>query len=55
MLHYKIHGFLCTELLVGNLFQSEVFHLRVAMKTQCFANFWKAALAPFAGFDPLTL
>ena len=38
MLHYRIHGFLGTELLVWNLFQSDVFHLRAAMKTQSFAN-----------------
>ena len=47
MLQYRIHGFLRTELLVWNLFQSEVFHLRAAMKTQCFANILKAALASF--------
>ena len=38
LLHYRIHGFLQTELLVRNPFQSEVFHLRAAMKTQRFAN-----------------
>ena len=37
MLHYRIRGF-----------QSEVFHLKAAMKTQWFANIWKVALAPFA-------
>ena len=49
MLHYRIHGFVHTELLlVGNSFQSEAFRLRAAMKTQRFANIWKAALSPFA-------
>ena len=43
MLHYRIHGFLRTDLLVRNFFQSEVFHLRAAIKTQSFANNWKAA------------
>ena len=38
MLHYRIHGFLGTELLVWNSFQSEVFHLRAAVKMQSFAN-----------------
>ena len=38
MLYYRIHGFLRTELLVRNSFQSEVLHLRTAMKTQRFAN-----------------
>ena len=48
MLHYTIHGFLHTELLVRNSFQSESSRLRAAMKTQRFVNIWKAALAPFA-------
>ena len=48
MLHYRIHGFLCTQLSVRKAFQSKVFHLRAAMKTQCFANIWKASLAPFS-------
>ena len=48
MLHYRIHDFLRTELLVWNWFKSEVFHLRAAMKTQHLPNVWKAALAPFA-------
>ena len=48
MLHYRIHGFLRTELLVRNSFESEVFHLRAPMKAQCFANIWMATLAPFA-------
>ena len=48
MLHYRIHGFLRTELLVRNSLQGEVFHVRAAMKTQRFANISKAALAPFA-------
>ena len=38
MLHYGIHGFLRTELLLRNSLQNEVFHLREAMKTQRFAN-----------------
>ena len=38
MLHYKIHSFLNTELLVWNSCQSEAFWLRAAMKTQHFAN-----------------
>ena len=38
MLHYRIHGFLHTELLVRNSFQSEAFRLRAAMKTQRLAN-----------------
>ena len=38
MLHYRIHGFLRTELLVRKAFQSYVFHLRAALRTQCFAN-----------------
>ena len=37
MLHHRIHGFLHMELLVRNLFQSEAFRLRTAMKTQRFA------------------
>ena len=48
MLHRRITDFLCSEVLVRNSFKSEVFHLRAAMKTQRFANIWKAALAPFA-------
>ena len=48
MLHYRINDFLGAEVLVSNSFQSEVFHLTAAMKTQRFANIWKAALAPFA-------
>ena len=48
MLHYRIHAFLHTELLVPNSFQSEAFRFRAAMKTQRFGNIWKAALAPFA-------
>ena len=47
MLHYRIHDFLHTELLVQNLFQSEGFRLRAAMKTQRLANVWKATLASF--------
>ena len=47
MLHYTIHGFLRAELLIRNLFQSEAFHLRAAMKTQRFTNIWKATLSPF--------
>ena len=39
MLHYRVHGFLRTELLARNSFQGEVFHLRAAMKTQGFDNF----------------
>ena len=38
MLHYRIYGFLHTELLVRNSFQSEAFCLRAAMKTQPLAN-----------------
>ena len=39
MLHYRIQGFLHTELLlVQNSFQSEGFCLRAAMKTQRLAN-----------------
>ena len=38
MLHYRIDGFLHTELLIRDSFQSEGFHLRVAMKTQRLAN-----------------
>ena len=38
MLHYRILDFLCTELLIRNSFQAEVFHLRAAIKTQHFAN-----------------
>ena len=38
MLHYRTHGFLHTELLVRNSFQSEAFRLRAAMKTQRLAN-----------------
>ena len=38
MLHYRIHGFLHTELLVRNSFQSEAFGWRAAMKTQLFTN-----------------
>ena len=38
MLHYRIHGFLHTELLVRNSFQSEAFRLRAAMKTQRLTN-----------------
>ena len=48
MLGYRIHDFLRTELLVLNSFKSDIFHLRAAMKTQRFANIWKAALSPFA-------
>ena len=48
MLNYRIHGFLHTDLLVRNSFQKEAFRLRAAMKTQCFVNILKAALAPFA-------
>ena len=51
MLCYRIHGFLLTELTVRKTIQSYVFHLsieRVEMKTQHFANIWKAALVPFA-------
>ena len=47
MLHYRIDGFLHTELLIRDSFQSEGFHLRVPMKTQRLANIWKPALAPF--------
>ena len=50
MLHYRIHGFLHTELLVRNSFQREAFGLKAAMKTQRLANIWKAALALFAPF-----
>ena len=46
MLHYRIHGFLGTELLVRNLFQN--FIRFPAMKVQRFTNIWKAVLAPFA-------
>ena len=45
MLHCRIHGFLHTELLVQNSFQSQGFYLRAAMKTQRLANIWKANLA----------
>ena len=38
MLHYRIHAFLHTELLVPNSFQSEAFRFRAAMKTQRFGN-----------------
>ena len=38
MLHYRIHGFLHTELLVRNSFQREAFGLKAAMKTQRLAN-----------------
>ena len=38
VLHYRIHAFLHTELLVRNSFQSEAFRLRAAMKTRRFAN-----------------
>ena len=48
ILHYRIGGFLRMELLVQNSFYREVFHLRAAMKTQRFANIWKAALASLA-------
>ena len=48
MLHYRVHGFLLTGLLVRNSFQSEAFRLRAAMKTQLLAYIWKAALAPFS-------
>ena len=47
MLHYRIYGFLGAELLAGNSFESDVFNLRAAMKTQCFANISKAAWSPF--------
>ena len=36
------------ELWDQKAFSSYVFHLRVAMKTQGFANILKVALAPFA-------
>ena len=49
MLHYGIHGFLRTELSVPKAFQSYNFSFeRAAMKTQHFANIWKAALTSFA-------
>ena len=48
MLHYRIHHFLRTELLVRNFYSKLSFHLREAMKTQRFANIWKVALALFA-------
>ena len=51
MLHYRIHGFLLIEVTVRKAFQGYVFHLsfeRAAIKTQHFANIWKAALAPLA-------
>ena len=38
MLHHTTHDFLGMESLVRNSFQSEVFHLRAAMKTQRFSN-----------------
>ena len=38
MLHYRIHGHLRTELLFRNSFESEVFHLRAAIKTERCAN-----------------
>ena len=50
MLHYRINGFLHTELLFQNSFQSEGLCLRAAMKMQRLANIWKGALAPFAPF-----
>ena len=37
-LHYRIHGFLHTKLLVWNSLKSEAFHLRATMKAQRFAN-----------------
>ena len=51
MLHYRIYGFLRTELLVSSSFRNEVFHMRAAMKTQPFANMWKVALVPFASYN----
>ena len=51
MLHYRIHGFLHTELLVRNSFQSEAFRLRAAIKTQRSANIWKTALASIPPSD----
>ena len=36
-LHYRVHGFLLTGLLVRYSFQSEAFRLRAAMKTQLLA------------------
>ena len=53
MLHYRIYGFLRTELLVWSSFRNEVFHMRAAMKTQPFANMWKVALVPFASYNYL--
>ena len=44
MFPYRIYSFLRTELSVQNSLQSKVFHLRAVMKTQRFANIWKAAL-----------
>ena len=34
MIHYRIHGFWRTELLVPNSFQGEEFNFRAAMKKQ---------------------
>ena len=48
MLHYRIQVFSRTEFLAWNSFQSQVFHLRVEMKTKHFANIWKVALVSFA-------
>ena len=41
VLHYRIYGFSRKELLVWNSFESHVFDLRAAMKTQSFANIWR--------------
>ena len=43
MLHYRIHGSLTQGINI-----SEDVILTAAIKTQRFANIWKAALAPFA-------
>ena len=51
MLHYRLRGFLLTELTVPKAFQIYIFCLsieRAAVKTKHFANISEADLAPFA-------
>ena len=53
MLHYRIHGFLLTELTVPKTFQGYAYSLKNWENSNestlfYFANIWKAALAPFA-------
>ena len=52
MLHYRIQGFLRTELLVRNSFQSEVFHLRERQWKHRVSRIFERRLLPL--LPPLT-